>query len=124
MSNIFAKYRKELSGVKVVSKDKVFIKNHKGKLVRNKNYDVIGKVEIDMPNVILKANRSGNKTAFIEDTSSLTKKTKSDLIDFFFNKKGERNNKKTAFLVRTDNKSKTDLSIKKQLKSKGKQNGK
>ena len=116
MSNIFSKYQKELSGVKVVSKNKIFIKNKNGTTVKNKKYDVIGKVCIDMPNIILKANKKGNKTAFIEDTSSLTKKTKSDIIDFFFTKQGVRNNKTTAYLVRTDNKSKTDITIKKSFK--------
>ena len=118
MSNIFAKYRKELSGVKVVSKDKAFVTNKKGNSYPNPNYDIVGKVDISLPNVILKANRDGFKTFFIEDTSELTKKTKSDLINFFYNKKGKRNNRKIAYLVRTDNKSKTDLSIKKQLKTK------
>ena len=118
MSNIFAKYRKELSGVKVVSKDKAFIKNKKGNSYPNPNYDIVGKVDISLPNVILKANRDGYKTTFIEDTSELTKKTKSDLINFFYDKKGNRNNRRIAYLVRTDSKSKTNSYIKKQLKSK------
>ncbi len=61
MSNIFSKYQKELSGVKVVSKDKIFIKNKNGTTVKNKNYDVIGKVCVNMPNVILKANKKHKK---------------------------------------------------------------
>ena len=58
----------------------------------------------------------GKKTAFIEDTSSLTKKTKSDIVNFFYGKDGRRNNRKTAYLVRTDNKSKTSYEIKKSFK--------
>ncbi len=106
MSNIFAKYRKELAGVKVVSSKQVWIPTKNGKPRMNPNVDVIGKVDMAIPNVILKANRDGYRTAFIEDTSALTKKTKMDLINFFFDKNGKRNGRSKAYLIRTDKASK------------------
>ena len=107
MSNIFAKYRKELAGVQVVASECVWLRKKDGKSYKNPNLDIIGKIDMQVPNVILKANSPGHKTGFIEDTSALTKKTKADLIDFFFNRDGSRNKKRVAYLIRTDKASKT-----------------
>ena len=118
MSNIFAKYTKELSGVRVISSDKAFMPTKNGRVYPNPDYDIIGKVDVAMPNVILKANRDGHKTAYIEDTSALTKKTKGELVNFFYNKNGKRNNRTKAYLVRTDRKSKTKPHLRKTGKRK------
>lgn len=104
MSNIFSKYKKELAGVKVVSGNKVWLHSKNGNPYLNSNYEVIGKIDYRFPNLILKANKKGYKTGFIEDFNCLTKNTKSQLVDYFYDKNGERNKNKVAYLVRTDKK--------------------
>lgn len=104
MSNIFSKYQKELAGVRVASSNEVWLHTKNGRPYLNPKYDVIGKVTCEFPNFILKANKKGCKTGYIEDTSALTKITKSELVDYFHTKKGNRNRRTTAYLVRLDNK--------------------
>lgn len=125
MSSIFVKLNKQYSGVKVVAAEKVFIKNPKtGKRDKlNPNLDIIGKYDMDYPGAILKANKDGCKTAFIDDVNELTKTTKSDLVNFFFDKNGKRNKRRKAYLVRTDKKSRTSEPLKSDLKQ-GRKRGK
>lgn len=104
MSNIFSKYKKELAGVQVVSSKSVWLRSSSGKYYLNPKYDIVGKVDYRFPNIVLKANKKGNKTAYVEDTSALTKVTKTSIVDYFFDKNGERNKNKTAYLVRADTK--------------------
>jgi hypothetical protein len=113
MSNIFSKYEKELAGVQVIDSRSAYVYNKKTKKndQLNPNYDFVGKVDTDMPNFILKMNKKGCKTSFIEDTSVLPKRVKCDLVNHFYNKDGSRNSRTKAYLVRTDSKSKTSKSL-------------
>ena len=104
MSNVFSKYRKELAGVKVVSSKEAWLYTKKGKPYLNPEYNIIGKVDSAFPNFVLKANKKGFKTGYIEDTSALTKTTKERLVEHFYDKKGKRTANKVAYLVREDNK--------------------
>lgn len=67
-----------------------------------KDLDLFGKVEMTMPNFILKANNENRKTGYVEDVSSLTKTAKKDLVNHFYYKNGKRTRKSVAYLVRTD----------------------
>ena len=104
MSNIFSKYQKELAGVKVIDSSQAYVYNPKTnkKDLLNPNYEFVGKIDMNMPNFILKANRPNRKTAYVEEVSCLPKRLKSDVVNHFYDKKGKRNNKTKAYLVRTD----------------------
>ena len=104
MSNIFSKYQKELAGVKVIDSYKAYILDPKTgkKDLPNPNYEFVGKIDVLMPNIILKMNKPNCKTAYIEDANILPKRVKKELVAHFFDKKGRRNKKTKAFLVRTD----------------------
>ncbi len=114
MSNVYSKYRKELAGVKVVTSHEAYVFNNRTKRrnLPNPNFDIVGKVDMTMPNMILKANREDHRTDFIDDVSSLTKITKKSLVSHFYNEKGKRNTRTTAYLVRTDKQSKTTKATK------------
>ena len=104
MSNIFSKYEKQLSGVKVIDSSKAYVYNPKTNKndLPNPKYDFVGKIDIGYPTVILKMNKNGCKTAYVDDSSVLPKRVKSDLVKHFYNTNGLRNNKTKAYLVRTD----------------------
>lgn len=104
MSNIFSKYEKALSGVKVIKSQEAFVYNPKTrkKDLPNPKYEFVGKIDTSMPNFILKMNKVDCKTAYIEDVSCLPKRLKRDLVDHFYNKKGEKNSRTKAYLIRTD----------------------
>ncbi len=104
MSNIFSKYEKELAGVKVIDSSLAYVYNPrtKKKDLLNPNFEFVGKIDMSMPNFILKANRPNRKTGYIEEVSCLPKRLKVDVVNHFYNKKGKRNNKTKAYLIRTD----------------------
>ncbi len=90
MSRNYQPKRKELAKVKVVSSEKY------GKNRSNLKY--VGSVNRGYPNfVTTKRNKKTGKCSFIDDTSSLTKKSKNELVKFFSDK--ENRNKGVAYLV-------------------------
>lgn len=104
MSNIFSKYQKELAGVKVIDSSRAYIYNPKTKKndLLNPNLDFVGKIDMSMPNFILKANKPNCKTGYVEEVSCLPKRLKIDIVNHFYNKNGIRNKKTKAYLIRTD----------------------
>lgn len=90
MSNVYQPKRKELAKVKVVSSDTYSKGRSKLKFV--------GSVQRGYTNfVTTMRNRKTGKCSFIDDTSSLTKKTKGEIVRFFSSK--ENRNKGVAYLV-------------------------
>lgn len=104
MSNIFSKYQKELSGVRVIDSRTAFVYNPKTKKkdIPNPRYEFVGKIDIVYPHVILKMNKTGCKTGYVEDSHILPKRVKQDLVNHFFDKHGNKNSKTKAYLIRTD----------------------
>ena len=83
--------------MQVVSSDVAYV----GRGQFNPDYEIIGKIDRDMPNMLIKANQEGKKTKFIDDTCNLTKKTKGELVDFFKNEKTPRGKlRQKAYIVR------------------------
>jgi hypothetical protein len=119
MSNVFTKNKKELAGVKVVSASEAWLKNENNsgsEYYLNPDFDFVGKVDLDISNFVLRANRDGKPTGFVEDVSNLPKRTKQELVGHFYSEKGYRNNRTVAYLIRTDSKSKTKVKPKKRGK--------
>lgn len=103
MSSTFSKNKKELAGVKVVSSKDVWEKkNNKYRIKQDVN--VVGKVELPLSNFVLKANNENRKTGYIEDVSSLPKRTKNEIVNHFYDNTGKRNKNTVAYLIRTDKK--------------------
>lgn len=104
MSNIYSMYEKALSGVKVIDSREAYVYNPKsGKNdLPNPNYKFVGKIDVAMPNFILKMNKANCKTEFVEDVASLPKRLKNDLVNHFYDKHGVRNKRTKAYLIRTD----------------------
>lgn len=105
MSSVYSKNKKELAGVRVVPASSVWVKGRNGKYKLRNDIDIVGKVEIPMPNFILKANNNNRQTGYIEDVSALPSRAKQDLVSHFYDKNGKRNKNSVAYLVRTDSKS-------------------
>ena len=90
MSSIYQPKRKELAKVKVVSSEHYKVNHNKLKF--------IGSVSRNHTNfVTTKRNIKTGKSSFIDDTSSLTKRSKNELVQFF----SDNNNRKkdVAYLV-------------------------
>lgn len=90
MSNVYQPKRKELAKVKVVSTE--YYKNNRTKL------KFVGSVSRNHTNfVTTKRNVKTGKASFVDDTSSLTKKSKNELVNFFSSKDNRK--KDVAYLV-------------------------
>lgn len=90
MSSVYQPKRKELAKVKVVSTE--HYKNNRSKL------RFIGSVSRNHSNfVTTKRNVKTGKATFVDDTSSLTKKSKNELVQFFSDKSNRK--KDVAYLV-------------------------
>lgn len=90
MSSVYQPKTKELAKVKVVT-SQTYSEN------RSK-YKLVGSVQRTCANfVTTQRNRKTGKCSFIDDTSSLTKRTKNELVKFFMNK--GNSNKTVAYLV-------------------------
>ena len=62
----------------------------------NKDLNIYGKVEKGSDCFVTKTNQKGINHRFVENTASLTKKTKNEIVDNFLNKK-----KRVVYLVET-----------------------
>ena len=97
MSSVYQPKRKELAKIKVVSSQ--YYGNNRSKL------KFVGSVSRNHTNfVTTQRNIKTGNCSFIDDTSSLTKRAKNDLVKFFMNKENKR--KDVAYLVVDKQKSK------------------
>ncbi len=93
MSNVYQPKRKELAKVKVVSSQH-YAENRK-------KFHLVGSISRKHTNfVTTQRNRQTGKCSFIDDTSSLTKKAKNDVVRFFSDKKNAR--KDVAYIYNGD----------------------
>ena len=90
MSSVYQPKRKELAKVKVVSSETY--KKQRAKL------NLIGNIQRNCTNfVTTQRNKKTGKCTFIDDTSSLTKRSKNEVVNFFLNKQNK--GKQVAYLV-------------------------
>ena len=95
MSSVYQPKTKELAKVKVVSTE--YYKNNRSKL------KFVGSVQRGYTAFITtQKNTKTGKRSFVDNTSSLTKRSKNELVKFFSNK--ENRNKSAAYLVVSKNK--------------------
>ena len=100
MSSVYQPKRKELAKVKVVSSSKYREERSK--------YKFVGSVQRGYTTfVTTQRNKKTGKCSFIDDTSSLTKKTKSEIVRFFSDKNNR--NRGVVYLVTEKTTSRTPM---------------
>ena len=103
MSNVYQPKTKELAKVKVVSTETY--SNNRSRFL------LVGSVQRGYTNfVTTKGNGKTGQKSFIDDTSSLTKRSKNELVRFFSDKKNRGKN--VAYLVVPKNAEKKNKKIK------------
>lgn len=116
MSSEFQPKNKRLNNISVMTSkdiwDKVGVDSKKKPIFKlKKNVLMYGRVAKGSSAYISKCNRDGKNHKYVDDFSVLNVKTKKEICNLF-----ENENKRVVYLVRTDNKSKTNDDIKKTLK--------
>lgn len=90
MSNVYQPKRKELAKVRVISAQEYDENRSKLRFV--------GRIKRGYTSFITtQSNKKTGKSTFVDDTSSLTKKTKNDVVRFFSDKANEK--KQVVYLV-------------------------
>ena len=97
MSRVFRDKSKDLISLKAVSAEDVWKKPKKGKsrYEIRKDIEIYGRIDKGSSSLITKTNLKGTNHKFVEDTVSLSKRTKQKIVDMFKNQ-----NKKVVYLVK------------------------
>ena len=98
MSNV--NYDLKKRGVRTISADEAWIKTKSGGLKLNPKYKFVGKVDIQLPNMILTASDK-KKFAYVDDVCKLPAASKRQLIRHFYDEEGKRTCRRVAYLVDT-----------------------
>ena len=89
-------YNLRNKGVRLISADEAWVRGKNGKQHLNHKYHFLGKVDIQLPNIIITA--SGNKKPkFKGNTYDLNRTAKSQIVDHFYDDNGKRNKKTVAY---------------------------
>lgn len=94
MSNV--SYDLGSKGVRLIDAKDAWVKGKNGKMRLNPDYHFVGKMQMSMPNMIVTASDK-KKPTFKGSTSSLNQIAKRQIVAHFYDEKGNRNKKKTAY---------------------------
>ena len=89
-------YSLKHKGVKLIPSEKAWVIGKNGKRKLNPDYHFVGKIDAKMPNLIISASDKG-KPKYKGNTQDLCSPAKKQIVDHFFNDKGERNSRKKAY---------------------------
>lgn len=83
-------------GVRLIDSRDAWIKGKNGKLRLNPKYQIVGKIDTRMPNMIVTASDK-RKPKYKGSTYDLNRTAKAQIVDHFYDDKGKRNKKTVAY---------------------------
>lgn len=83
-------------GVRLISANDAWVKGKNGKLRLNPKYQFVGKIDMQMPNMIITTS-SNRKPKYKGNTYDLNRTAKAQIVDHFYNDNGKRNKKTVAY---------------------------
>ena len=89
-------YSLKHKGVRLIPSEKAWVTGKNGKRRLNPKYHFVGKVDAKLPNLIISASDSG-KPKYKGNTHDLCSPAKKQIVDHFYNEKGQRNSKRIAY---------------------------
>ena len=95
MSNV--NYSLKRKGIRLIDSSIAWKKTKTGKYRMNSDYDIIGKVETTLPNLIVSASDK-RKPVYKGDVCELPAAAKKQIVDHFYDDNGKRNRKTVAYL--------------------------
>lgn len=110
MSNV--NYSLKNKGVRLIDAQEAWVFGKNGKLRLNPKYKIVGKLDVQMPNMIVSASNK-RKPSYQGDTSELNRMAKNQVIDHFYDSNGKRNKKTVAYFGQTKDKKQSKRSNKK-----------
>ena len=94
MSNV--NYSITHKGVRLVSAENAWVVGKSGKTRFNPKYQIIGKIDMHVPNMIITASDK-KKPKYKGNVCDLNRTAKGQIIDHFYDDKGKRNRKTVAY---------------------------
>ncbi|MBD5131344.1 MAG: hypothetical protein HDT28_01935 [Clostridiales bacterium] len=85
-------------GVRLVSAEEAWVKGKNGKYRLNPKYSFVGKVDLNMPNMIVSTVR-GQKPTYKGDINELNQTAKKQIVEHFYDDNGKRNKKTVAYFA-------------------------
>lgn len=85
---------KDLVNLRVVTADEVWTKNKSGKMVLRKDINIFGRIDKGTSAFITSTNMTGGNHRVVKDSATLSKKTKTAVVDLLKNK-----NRQVAYLL-------------------------
>lgn len=95
MSRVLQPKNKDIVKLNVLKSKDVWEKNKSGKYVLKDKFEYYGKIDKGLSAFVTKTNKKGLNTQFVENTSSLPKKTKNEIVKVLTDK-----NTKVVYLVK------------------------
>ena len=89
-------YSLKHKGVKLIPSEKAWVTGKNGKSKLNPKYHFVGKIDTKLPNLIISASDKG-KPKYKGNTHDLCAPAKKQIIEHFFNDKGQRNSRRKAY---------------------------
>lgn len=89
-------YSLKHKGVRLIAADEAWIKGKNGKLRLNPKFLFVGKIDTNLPNMIVTASDK-KKPKFRGNTYDLNRAAKSQIVEHFYDEKGKRNKKTVAY---------------------------
>lgn len=89
-------YNLNNKGVRLVSAENAWVKGKNGKYRLNSDYTFVGKIDLNMPNMVVSTTR-GKQPTYKGDVCELNKTAKRQIVNHFYNDDGKRNKKTVAY---------------------------
>lgn len=83
-------------GVRLIPSEEAWVRSKNGKYKLNPKYQIVGKIETGMPNIIVTASDK-KKPKYRGNTYDLNRTAKAQIVDHFYDEKGKRNRKTVAY---------------------------
>lgn len=85
-------------GVRLVSAEEAWVKGKNGKYKLNPDYAFVGKIDLNMPNMIVSTVK-GKKPTYKGDVNELNRTAKKQIVEHFYDDNGKRNKKTVAYFA-------------------------
>ena len=89
-------YSLKHKGVRLIASENAWVKGKNGKYRLNPNYQIVGKIDTRMPNMIVTASDK-KKPKFKGNTYDLNSTAKKQIVNHFYDDNGKRNKKTVAY---------------------------
>ena len=91
-------YSLKQKGVRLIPSEDAWVKGKNGKFRLNPQYSFVGKVDTDMPGMIVSA-VDKRKPKYRGDVVELNRTAKKQMVDHFYDENGKRNRKTVAYFA-------------------------